>query len=176
MKYHSDLDPYRPFQHFIAEMMQADLPPDASIDQVNAALPPSLSILYSAFRRSEPQQTPAATFSSFLARLKELDALSPDADDLLHAPKLFGWALARHPTSLCSAIGYGTGHPDFRFGSPIVTSVVCRIDHDRRWVRTWNRFYQLEEYEAATLEKLKAAGMLKSDVTLGTLSDASGSL
>lgn len=172
MQYHSVSDPYRPFQHFIAEMMEAGLPSDATIDHVKAVLPVSLSVLYSAFSRSEPPQTPGATFASFLSRLKSLDSLSPDPNNLVHAPKLLGWALARHPTSLCSAIGYVTAHPQFCFGSPVVTSVVCRVDHDRRWVRTWNRFYQLEEYDASTLDDLKAAGMLKSDVTLGTFGGA----
>lgn len=172
MQYHSVSDSYRPFQHLIAEMMRADMTTDATIEHVNAALPAALSVLYSAFRRSQPPQTPAEAFASFLARLKSLDALSPNLGDLNQAPKLLGWALAQHPTSLCSAIGYVTDHPQFRFGSPVVTSVVCRIDHDHQWVRTWNRFYRLEEYDASTLGALKTAGMLKSDVTLGTFGGA----
>ncbi|WP_322896132.1 MULTISPECIES: DUF6634 family protein [unclassified Yoonia] len=169
MQYHSDLDQYRPFQHLIAEMLRAEIPADATAGHIDIVLPMSLTVLYSAFRCSLPKETPAATFALFLERLEMLDCASLNADD--HpAPTLHGWSLVRRPTSLCSAIGYTTDHPQLRYGSPIVTSVVCRIDYDQQWLRTWNRFYRLEEYDASTLDALKTAGLLKSDVTLSTIS------
>lgn len=161
-------DLYRPLKNYVDQLMQVKQSDIDAAHDIDMIIPHELTVLFNHFCRSQREQTLAANFGLFTEHLAALDSIEFDEND--DAPSLHGWSLAQHPTSLCSALGYTVEHPRLRYGSPVVTSVVCRIACDHKWIRTWNRFYTLEEYDASTFEVFKARGLLNSDVTLMPIS------
>lgn len=65
----------------------------------------------------------------------------PSHADLADAPSLDCWSPT---TRLAPALfGLATGHPRIGNNRATLTSEVFAIDRDRRWARTWSRWYRL---------------------------------
>ena len=66
----------------------------------------------------------------------------PSNEDLANAPILYNWHLAYRPATILR--GVVVGHPRLGMGH-IDTSLVYRLDPDRRWARTQSRYYRLSK-------------------------------
>lgn len=160
-------DPYHPMRLQIAALNELRLSGDAGYVETARTLPRPMCRFYQDFCRLADHAGESPNFGVFLEYIQGLDDGLPSSDELDQAPELCRWALVRRPiTSLCSLSGYAVGHPIFDWGTPVVTSTVFRIDTSLKWARSWSRFYLLNDHDPATFEKMRAAGLLNSDVEL----------
>lgn len=163
---HSRFDPHHPMRHLIARIDPTTLSDDVSEAAIAAALPQPFRKMYQEFRRSAHGSAQPG-LKAFLNYINTLDDATPTEIDLEAALELCGWSLVRRPAAtFCQLVGYVVGHPRYRHGSPLVTSTVFRIAPDHRWARSWSRFYLLNDYDPATFEKMRAAGLINPDVEL----------
>ncbi|MBR2655574.1 MAG: hypothetical protein IKD58_03625 [Loktanella sp.] len=155
-----EFNPLRPMQHWIAILQRAGIAPNSDDDEAAAALPLPLLPLYDSFCRTRVQHSLAEGFLAFLERLQELDAAIPSKEELDQAPKLEKWGVAMRVTTICVFTGKVAGHLRIRDTASIFTSAVIRLDPDRQWGRSWNRYYRLGEYDAEAAEVSVDAGLL----------------
>lgn len=93
------------------------------------------------FLGSDPLDT-AQKLEALAADLRRLARGNvPPLRAMAVAPVLHGWGFQKR-TALCLA-GKVYGHPRIGDGSFSITSQVYAIDPERRWARTFSRFYEL---------------------------------
>jgi hypothetical protein len=158
-------DPYHPMRLQIAALDDLRLSGDAGYMATTRTLPRPMCRFYQDFCRRPDHAGEPPNFGVFLKYIQELNDAFPSADELDPAPELCAWSLLRRPiTSLCSLTGYAVGHPNFDWGTPVVTSTVFRIDPKMKWARTWSRFYLLAEHDPTTFGRMQRAGLINPDV------------
>jgi len=166
MDFDDFLDPYRPLADEV-QVLRAlfdETEPGRLIGQFT----PCLCNLFEDYMDrhvDQPHSEQERYVGQFLEHAVRLSSFPPTQAELDRAPVLHGWCAAVLG-STPFLLGQATGHPILRWGARTRTSPLFRIAADRKWARTWNRFYHLEGYLPEALFKMQADGVIAPDVEL----------
>jgi hypothetical protein len=142
------INAFHPMRRIIEAMQAIDLSDPDALDLI----PLGAQVIFL-------QLHPSMSLPKFFETMQFLESTPPSDEELEDATVMLSWSLIEGLESgLCHIAGHSVGHPIFDNGVPVRTSPIVAVDCDKRWARSWNRFYRMLDYQPGAWRSLQIDG------------------